>query len=95
MSVEETTVTNIARLAHLEISQAQTQKYAEDLNNIFALVKSLEQFDTSAIQPMIHPLPHSQRLREDEVTEPDQREAFQKIAPATAAGLYLVPQVIE
>ncbi len=44
---------------------------------------------------MAHPLDAVQRLRADEVTESDQREQFQRIAPATENGLYLVPKVIE
>ena len=51
--------------------------------------------DTSDVEPMAHPLQMSQRLREDRVTEENQRELFQSIAPATANGLYLVPKVIE
>ena len=44
---------------------------------------------------MAHPLQMSQRLRPDEVSETDQRDRFQTIAPATEKGLYLVPKVIE
>ena len=44
---------------------------------------------------MANPLDATQRLRADEVTEANQREAFQAIAPAVENGLYLVPRVIE
>ncbi|MDF2690213.1 MAG: Asp-tRNA(Asn)/Glu-tRNA(Gln) amidotransferase GatCAB subunit [Gammaproteobacteria bacterium] len=95
MSVEEKTVCHIARLAHLDITDGQVQKYAHDLNNILSMVKEMEKLNTDHIEPMTHPLKQNQRLRKDIVIESNQREVFQKIAPATAAGLYLVPQVIE
>ena len=44
---------------------------------------------------MSHPLDVVARLRADEVTEPNQREAFMAIAPASEDGLYLVPKVID
>jgi len=51
--------------------------------------------DTKGIEPMSHAQDVAQRLREDKVTETNQREAFQAIAPQVEGGLYLVPQVIE
>lgn len=95
MAVEQSTVISIARLAHLDITESETKKYTEDLTNIFHIVKSMENVDTSKVEPIIHPLSQCQSLREDAVTETNQRELFQSTAPATAAGLYLVPQVIE
>jgi aspartyl-tRNA(Asn)/glutamyl-tRNA(Gln) amidotransferase subunit C len=53
------------------------------------------QQDTNGVSPMAHPLDQMQRLRPDAVTETDQRDAFQTIAPQTEAGLYLVPKVID
>jgi aspartyl-tRNA(Asn)/glutamyl-tRNA(Gln) amidotransferase subunit C len=58
-------------------------------------VEQLETVDTTSVVPLAHPLDALQRLRADEVTESDQREAFQAVAPQTEAGLYLVPKVIE
>jgi aspartyl-tRNA(Asn)/glutamyl-tRNA(Gln) amidotransferase subunit C len=55
----------------------------------------MEQVDTSAVEPMAHPLHMTQRLREDQVTEENHRDLYQSIAPATENGLYLVPKVIE
>mgnify|MGYP001005772888 CR=1 FL=1 len=66
-----------------------------DLGNILDLVDQLGAADTDSVEPMAHPLNAVQRLRADEVTETNQREAFQAIAPATENGLYLVPRVIE
>ncbi len=95
MSLDKTDVEKIAHLARLAIDESDIPDYARDLNNIFNLVEQMNAADTSDITPMAHPLDASQRLRADEVTETDQRDAFQAIAPKTEAGVYLVPQVIE
>jgi aspartyl-tRNA(Asn)/glutamyl-tRNA(Gln) amidotransferase subunit C len=95
MSLDKTDVEKIAHLARLAIDEAEVPHYAQDLNNIFNLVEQMSAADTNKIPPMAHPLDAHQRLRADEVTETDQREDFQAIAPKTEAGVYLVPQVIE
>ncbi|MET0001706.1 MAG: Asp-tRNA(Asn)/Glu-tRNA(Gln) amidotransferase subunit GatC, partial [Candidatus Thiodiazotropha lotti] len=69
--------------------------YAAELSNILALVEQLEAADTDNIEPMAHPLHMAQRLREDQVTEPDRRNQNQAVAPLVENGLYLVPKVIE
>jgi aspartyl-tRNA(Asn)/glutamyl-tRNA(Gln) amidotransferase subunit C len=73
-----------------EMQAAQAQ-----LSNIFGLIAEMQAVDTTGIAPMSHSQELSQRLREDVVTETNQREAFQAIAPQVEHGLYLVPQVIE
>jgi len=95
MSLDKTDVEKIGHLARLAIDEGDIPDYARDLNNIFGLVEQLSEADTSDITPMAHPLDANQRLRADVVTEVDQRETFQAIAPKTEAGVYLVPQVIE
>lgn len=95
MSLAAEDVKKIAHLARLAISEHDIPLYAKNLSNIFALVDAMNQVDTSAVEPMAHPLNVTQRLREDVVSEPNQREQFQALAPATEAGLYLVPKVIE
>ncbi len=95
MSLDKSDVEKIAHLARLSIQENDIPDYARDLNNILNLVEQMSAFDTQDITPMAHPLDAHQRLRPDSVTEVDQREAFQAIAPKTEAGVYLVPQVIE
>lgn len=95
MSLEKSDVEKIAHLARLEIDESTIPDYARDLNNILDLVEQLSAVDTQDITPMAHPLDAHQRLRPDNVTETNQRDAFQAIAPKTEAGVYLVPQVIE
>ena len=95
MSLNKTDVEKIAHLAGLAIDENDISSYALDLNNIFNLVEQMNEADTSNILPMAHPFDAHQRLRQDVVTESDQRELFQSIAPKTEAGVYLFPQVIE
>lgn len=96
MPLERHEVEKIAHLARLTLNEAQIPYYASNLSNILKLVDHINEVDTQGIEPMSHSLATlSQRLREDVVTETDQRELFQSIAPATEAGLYLVPIVID
>lgn len=96
MPLERHEVEKIAHLARLTLSEAQIPFYASNLSKILDLVAHISEANTHDIIPMAHPLEHlTQRLREDDVTETDQRELFQSIAPETEAGLYLVPKVID
>ncbi|MCB1759018.1 MAG: Asp-tRNA(Asn)/Glu-tRNA(Gln) amidotransferase subunit GatC [Gammaproteobacteria bacterium] len=95
MSLEQSDVENIAHLARLAVSPEELEGVAGDLSNILTLVEQMNAVDTGGVVPMAHPLHMAQRLREDSVTESDQRDHFQAIAPETEAGLYLVPKVIE
>ncbi len=88
-------VQRIAHLARLELSEAGAEAMRSELNAILAMVDQLQAVDTEGVEPMSHPQAGSQRLREDRVTEADERERFQAIAPAVEDGLYLVPKVIE
>jgi aspartyl-tRNA(Asn)/glutamyl-tRNA(Gln) amidotransferase subunit C len=95
MSLTVQDVKQIAYLARLSIDDDNVQTYADNLSGILALVAQMNEVDTDAIEPMYHPQEAMQRLRDDKVTEQVERDAFQKIAPVTEAGLYLVPKVIE
>jgi aspartyl-tRNA(Asn)/glutamyl-tRNA(Gln) amidotransferase subunit C len=96
MSVTPDDIHHIARLARLSIDEAQIPAYTKNLNDLLTLVAQMQQIDTTNIQPMAHPQEgQQQRLREDLITEPNQRELFQSIAPQVAEGLYIVPKVIE
>jgi aspartyl-tRNA(Asn)/glutamyl-tRNA(Gln) amidotransferase subunit C len=88
-------IARIAHLARLELSESEAAGMRAQLNDILAMVDQMGAVDTSGVEPMSHPQEATQRLREDRVTETDQRELFQSIAPAVEDGLYLVPKVIE
>jgi aspartyl-tRNA(Asn)/glutamyl-tRNA(Gln) amidotransferase subunit C len=95
MSLSTDDVKRIAHLARLEISEHEVQATLNQLSGILGLIEEMQAVDTSGIEPMSHSQDVTQRLREDAVTETDQRELFQSIAPAVENGLYLVPKVIE
>ena len=95
MALDRDDVQNIAHLARLAIGEEDIPEYARNLSNIIDFVEQMGTVDTADVAPMAHPLDMVQRLREDQVSETDQREHFQKIAPSVEAGLYLVPKVIE
>ncbi len=95
MSLTANDVTKIAHLARLGIAEQDIEHYAKDLSGVLDLMTQMGQLDTQGVIPMAHPLDQMQRLRDDQVTETDQRDHFQAIAPQTEAGLYLVPKVIE
>lgn len=95
MSICNEDVSKIAILARLAMSETEIGTARSQLSGIFSLIEEMQAVDTSGIAPMSHAQDVSQRLREDVVTEANQRELFQSIAPQVEAGLYLVPQVIE
>ena len=95
MSLDKSDVEKIAHLARLGIDENDVPEYARNLTNILDLVEQMSAVDTDNVAPMAHPLDATQRLRTDEVTESNQREHFQEIAPSVEDGLYLVPKVLE
>jgi aspartyl-tRNA(Asn)/glutamyl-tRNA(Gln) amidotransferase subunit C len=88
-------VKRIARLARLAVSDDEATAVLDQMNGIFALIEEMQAVSTAGIEPMSHAQDVVLRLREDVVSEADQHELFQSIAPQVEAGLYLVPKVIE
>ena len=95
MTLKTEDVRNIAHLARLHIDEADIAQYVTDLSSILDLVDEMNQVDSSGVAPLANPLDATQRLRDDEVTEIDQRDKFQSIAPDVEQGFYRVPKVIE
>ena len=85
----------IAELAQLEITEKELGKVMDSMNQVLDLVEVMQTVDTTGVEPMAHPLDSTQELRDDVVTEPDQRNHYQELAPSTQDGLYLVPRVVE
>ncbi|MGJ0489269.1 Asp-tRNA(Asn)/Glu-tRNA(Gln) amidotransferase subunit GatC [Methylobacter sp.] len=95
MSLTTDDVKKIAHLARLGIDESDIESYARDLSGMLDLMTQMSELNTDGVIPMAHPMDQVQRLRPDIVTEQDNREQFQAIAPQVEAGLYLVPKVIE
>ena len=96
MELTQSDIKRIARLARIAVTDAQTETVRGELEGIFKLIETMQAVDTRGVEPMSHSQAAMvQRLRPDQVTETDQRELLQSIAPQVEAGLYLVPKVIE
>lgn len=95
MTVHQDDIEKLAELARVRITVEEAAEVTARIATILGLVDQLQSVDTAAVEPMANPLDAVQRLRVDAVTEANQREAFQAIAPAVENGLYLVPKVIE
>ena len=88
-------IKKIANLARLEVNQETAERTATSITEVLALVEQLADIDTDNVEPMAHPLDATQVLRADTISETNERDKFQAIAPATEDGLYLVPKVID
>ena len=95
MAIDRDEIARIAHLARLDVGEEAAAGAAAELSNILDFVGRMDAVDTSGVTPMAHPLDADQRLREDQITELDQRDEFQAGAPAVEDGLYLVPRVID
>ena len=98
MALTSQDVSRIAQLARLELQPAEQAAMLSQLNGFFGIVEQMSAVDTSGVEPLYTPLAAVQevtlRLRDDTVSETDQREANQRSAPAVEDGLFLVPKVI-
>jgi aspartyl-tRNA(Asn)/glutamyl-tRNA(Gln) amidotransferase subunit C len=95
MSLAHEDMVKIAHLARLTLSDEDLALYTPQLSHILEFVEQMNQIDTTHVEPLAHPLKSTLRLRTDGITETNQRDAFQAIAPQVEAGFYLVPKVIE
>jgi aspartyl-tRNA(Asn)/glutamyl-tRNA(Gln) amidotransferase subunit C len=95
MSLNLADVHRIAQLARIEITEAQAEETARQLNDILRMIEQINRVDTQGVAPMSHPLDGVQRLRADEVSDAPERERTMANAPEQQDGLFLVPRVVE
>ena len=99
MSLTSIDIDRIAKLARLELNPEESERMLLQLNGFFEIVEKMRAVDTAGLQPLAHPVAAIRdialRLREDVVSEPNNREANQRSAPTVEHGLFLVPKVIE
>jgi len=95
MELDQTDIYRIAHLARLQIDDQDISEYVRNLSDILGFVEQMNDAQTGDVTPMAHPLDATQRMRRDIVTEVDEHEKYQAIAPLVEEGLYLVPKVIE
>ncbi|RZL63834.1 MAG: Asp-tRNA(Asn)/Glu-tRNA(Gln) amidotransferase subunit GatC [Variovorax sp.] len=98
MSLSASDIARIASLARLQLAPDESERMLGQINGFFNLVERMRAVDTAGVEPLAHPVATedlSLRLRDDVASEPNQREANQRSAPAVERGLFLVPKVIE
>lgn len=95
MSIAIEDVQKIAGLAQIQLDDTEVARFQANLQQILNIAEKMNSADTAKIQPLAHPTDDVQPRREDIVTEPNQRDTFQAIAPNTQSGLYIVPKVID
>ena len=95
MALDKSEVEKIAHLAKLHISESEAEEVTTRITDILALIDQMQSVDTESVEPLAHPVDVVQRLRGDQITEENQRDELQKLAPASEDGLYLVPKVLD
>ena len=99
MALTPDDIRRLQHLARLELQPAESERMLTQINGFFSIVEAMRAVDTSGLEPLAHPVAAIEdvqlRLREDVVSETNQREANQRSAPAVERGLFLVPKVIE
>lgn len=95
MSLSGDDLARVAKLARLGLTTEEKEATATQLNAILTLIDRMQAVNTDAIEPLAHPLELTQVLRVDEITEQNQRDHYQSVAPHAEDGLYLVPRVVE
>jgi aspartyl-tRNA(Asn)/glutamyl-tRNA(Gln) amidotransferase subunit C len=95
MTISTQDIENIANLARLHLDKAEEAEVTDSIISILSLIDQMQSVDTDNVEPLAHATNASQRLRDDVVTETDQRDALQSISPSVEKGLFLVPKVIE
>ena len=99
MALTKQDIARIANLARLELSDSESERMLSQMNNFFGIVEKMQAVDTTGVTPLSHPVAAIEeialRLRDDVVSEPNNREANQRSAPAVEKGYFLVPKVIE
>ncbi len=95
MQADEKTISYVANLAALHLTQEEKEHYSRDLVAIMNYMEELMAIDTGDVQPMEHVLSIRNALREDVASNTDMRDKLLAVAPKTEEGCYLVPNVVE
>ncbi len=95
MSLDQQDIEDIAVLARLQLDHSEIPEITQRITAILSMVDQMQSVNTENVEPMANPMDATQRLRADQITEDNQREQFQAIAPSAEKGLYLVPKVID
>jgi aspartyl-tRNA(Asn)/glutamyl-tRNA(Gln) amidotransferase subunit C len=95
MAIDFQEIEQVARLSRIKLDAEMASDVTKKVGDILQMIDKMQSVDTTDVEPMANPLDAHQRLRADDITEVNQRDKFQSVAPNVEAGLYLVPKVIE
>ena len=95
MALDKSEIEKIAHLARLHISESEAEEVTTRITDILELIDQMQSVDTESVEAMAHPVEVVQRLRADDITEQNQRDELQKLAPSSENGMYLVPRVLD
>ncbi len=94
MSVTIKDVAHIAKLANLEFTDAEKEKFTHQLNKILEYMEQMNKLDTSSVEPLSHVIELSNVFRADEVKQSISTEEALKNAPSKTEEFFKVPKVI-
>ena len=95
MSIDKSDIEHLCNLSKLNLDEEEQSVFLRQMQSILDMIEELQEVDTGDIEPMAHPLQMTQRLRDDEVTELNDREKYQKNTDFVEDGFYKVPKVID
>lgn len=95
MKITDETITYVAALAKLELSDVEKDRAKTDLENIISYMDTMNEIDTSNVKPMSHAFPMKNVFREDVVTNGDDRDNLLSNAPVKKDGCFIVPKTVE
>lgn len=95
MSVTKKDVDYVADLAHLQLDEEERESLVNDMNQILDYMTTLEEVDTSDVEPLEHVIDLEYRLRDDKAKEPLSHEDALKNAPDADSDYFRVPRVID
>ena len=95
MQIDEATVRRIARLARIEITDAEATGLVAELSGILGWIAQLDEVDTRAVEPMTRVVPIELKQRADVVTDGGIADDILRNAPMAEDHLFVVPKVVE
>lgn len=95
MTITDETITYVAALAKLELSEEAKEKAKADLSNILGYIDTMNELDTEGMEPMSHAFPLKNVFREDVVTNGEDRDNLLANAPVKKDGSFMVPKTVE
>jgi len=95
MAIERKTVEKVAKLARLELTGEELDRYGQQLGAILDYIAKLEKLDVAALEPLAHAVDTSNVFREDEPRPGLKRDAALQNAPEKTGDFFIVPKIIE